>query len=1288
MAYLGAKPHVILIVEDDRLLARLMEKRLHSAGHKVKAVYSGKSAIQYVESNLSKKLFMIADYQLGDMTASQLVCKLSAINSDVPFIVATGQGSEQVAVEMMKLGALDYLIKDGTFLDLLPLVVSQGIRNVELEGKLASTEQALRQEKTHLLNNIPDLVFQIDREGLLRSLNPAMFKKLGYSSEELSGKCLFEFCDPQSQKGVRADYASVMEGSQLSSHILRLVDKAGSTKWLEGNVVPIRDEPEGGISGASAIYHDITAQKLASEALREAEQRYRLLVENSPTLVVELDNNNNRVRLNSKAHDFFGVQNAGDISGRELLEKMPESWHGPLLEAVKKAPEGISKRMTLPWYGKNNSKQWYELDVSPLAGAEGAASKTLITAWNVTHRVSKEIEYAESLRAQHKSAREAKILQQIAFSVDLNRPDASEGVLDLSTKLLCRHLGAAAGVGYFFDDNGFMIRAGQKGSIPLNALERLDDHICSRRMVGKLARTRGPRLVSNLHLVPGDAGDIEYRGRSGLSTCILPLRHGRRVQGAILLVAGHKELTSHTDFLRSAADCIGITIANSRSYQKAKKQLSNIGSSGETMVDESRSRFDDSRNPDELVSVIASGVHAVKAEGGIVLLYDKKRDVLESAANYSKGDQGMNVVMLSRHNNAVWQCYEAGKPELHVKDQDNTQVLPSAVRRLADSSVLIMPLKDGNENVGVFILLDVAAEFYDSAMYILGAFTKLAIQAIQNRRLFSRAESFRENITSIRDCARRMERSTDTAEILRSFSDTARIAVKASIAGAATYSHAEGKYTAGEYACKLKDGRPSSKLEGLLNQGKYFRKVSNEAHVISDPEIAMHLFGNEGDYGDCICAPVTYSDDILGVLLLCFENGTIVNRQDIMLAEETARLLAVTLNSLRLNRRLLASERLKDIILHTVHEPLLVIDLKGMVVTVNDAASKLFGKSRDAFENLYYAEVPGFDTALAKPVKDWLKGANEEGQSHGIANDYDDNELFLALESRTITIENTRCLLVSITDMTQQRKMNETLEHKDKLSSLGRMAAQIAHEVGNPLALISSRIQRLTEKEEIDKNDLAGVLPHVDRISGLIKRMSDLGRPNVPAFDRCKLSSIVNNVITLAGYTDMFEKVELKTVIVDESPVVECDAGKVTQILLNLLMNAAQACEMDGEVTVGVKYRRLPIEEADRERFEDFAVITVSDNGKGMTEETQEHIFEPFYTQRQDGAGLGLSVSMSIMRQHQGWISVESTLGKGAVFTLFLPMKQNDREKVEGGSKRRIGAICYESKTRELNQRN
>jgi len=181
-------PSIILVVEDDEGLSRLIQKNLQRAGSQTESALNGSDAITYILNNQTKLLLL--DYRLPDMSGKQVIETLAEQQRIVPFIIMTGHGDEKVAVEMMKLGARDYLVKDAEFLNVLPSVVNRVLGQLEIEERLNETETKLKEseEKYHNLIEFANVgIIAVENDKIIQ-VNKRAEEIYGYSKEELIGQ--------------------------------------------------------------------------------------------------------------------------------------------------------------------------------------------------------------------------------------------------------------------------------------------------------------------------------------------------------------------------------------------------------------------------------------------------------------------------------------------------------------------------------------------------------------------------------------------------------------------------------------------------------------------------------------------------------------------------------------------------------------------------------------------------------------------------------------------------------------------------------------------------------------------------------------------------------------------------------------------------------------------------------------------------------------------------------------------------------------------------------------------
>ncbi|MBI4913253.1 MAG: HAMP domain-containing protein [Acidobacteria bacterium] len=245
-------------------------------------------------------------------------------------------------------------------------------------------------------------------------------------------------------------------------------------------------------------------------------------------------------------------------------------------------------------------------------------------------------------------------------------------------------------------------------------------------------------------------------------------------------------------------------------------------------------------------------------------------------------------------------------------------------------------------------------------------------------------------------------------------------------------------------------------------------------------------------------------------------------------------------------------------------------------------------------------------------------------------------------------------LAKAFNDMT--RRLVETqrqLTQADKLASVGRLAAGIAHEINNPLTGVLSYASLLRKRLDADKEsceDLDVIVRETKRCRGIIRDLLDFARPTPPTRKPTDLNEVARRAIAVVMSQLALNQVQLALDLSPELPEVPADGNQVQQVLVNLLLNAADAIGPSGG-TIRVSSRTA---EGDR-----FAELAVHDNGPGISEENLPRVFEPFFTTKgSHGTGLGLAVSWGILEHHGGRLEVESPPGEGTCFTLRLPLDE------------------------------
>lgn len=231
--------------------------------------------------------------------------------------------------------------------------------------------------------------------------------------------------------------------------------------------------------------------------------------------------------------------------------------------------------------------------------------------------------------------------------------------------------------------------------------------------------------------------------------------------------------------------------------------------------------------------------------------------------------------------------------------------------------------------------------------------------------------------------------------------------------------------------------------------------------------------------------------------------------------------------------------------------------------------------------------------------------------------------------------------------------MEENLHQVEKFSLLGTLAAEIAHEIRNPVTIINLLLESIGEETKANAqatNDLGIVRTKLDRIERIVDQTLGISRNREPVLEPLSINVVVADVLLFMNYKFSKAGVDVRHVVDETLPRVSIDRGQMQQVLLNLMVNAVEAMPEGGRVTVTTK----SLTDA---RLGPCVAVAVQDTGVGIAAEHQPSLFDPFFTTRPNGTGLGLFISNRLAVAHGGELRVKSKLGKGSTFTLLLPVR-------------------------------
>ncbi len=371
----------------------------------------------------------------------------------------------------------------------------------------------------------------------------------------------------------------------------------------------------------------------------------------------------------------------------------------------------------------------------------------------------------------------------------------------------------------------------------------------------------------------------------------------------------------------------------------------------------------------------------------------------------------------------------------------------------------------------------------------------------------------------------------------------------------------------------------------------------------------------------------------------------------------------------KLLHKVLDDQRFKEFILESIPGGLVTVDLHGQMTTVNRAAQDMLG-----YRSYEMIGQPAHKLFPARIVQHVIHTGVAQREILSVAGEHDQEK---TLDATFLPLRDDRDrvigALITFSDLTIVRRLEEEKRRLDRLASLGEMAASVAHEVRNPLASIKTSMQMLLDDLAGDVAGMVGksgagpvdddmldsvrvVLKEVERLDSIVRDLLLFSRPRSLHLVECNVVEICERVLSLMAARCAEVGVVIHRAYLDV-PSVLVDIAQLEQVLLNLCINAVQAMREGGILTISCQTRQMPATDAFRGAGT-WLEITVSDTGPGISVDQIDRIFQPFYTTKAHGIGLGLPISRRLVEDHHGILSVESRPGFGATFSIQLPLSE------------------------------
>lgn len=337
-------------------------------------------------------------------------------------------------------------------------------------------------------------------------------------------------------------------------------------------------------------------------------------------------------------------------------------------------------------------------------------------------------------------------------------------------------------------------------------------------------------------------------------------------------------------------------------------------------------------------------------------------------------------------------------------------------------------------------------------------------------------------------------------------------------------------------------------------------------------------------------------------------------------------------------------------ILEGMNSAVVAVDRDGKIITLNRVAEEIFALKREEVINKDYSLVFPRDECLINEVLNSGKSIREMEKKYKLSSGVEKNLVFGASLLSDEKGELQGAVAV-IHDITELKKYEEEAKRAERLSTLGNLAAGVAHEIRNPLNAISIAAQRLKNEfvPEKDKEQYANftqtILKEIKRLDQTINQFLSLAKAQKLNLVSTDIGSFVSEVVSLMEIEAKEKGIIIEKEIEDNFQI-RMDREEMKKALVNIILNGIQAISSGGKINISGS-----LDNSGREY-----IIKVKDTGPGISEENLSKIFQPYFTTKEKGTGLGLAIAYRIINDHKGKIEVESRAGKGTTFTVRLPV--------------------------------
>ncbi|MDY6790821.1 MAG: ATP-binding protein [Thermodesulfobacteriota bacterium] len=471
------------------------------------------------------------------------------------------------------------------------------------------------------------------------------------------------------------------------------------------------------------------------------------------------------------------------------------------------------------------------------------------------------------------------------------------------------------------------------------------------------------------------------------------------------------------------------------------------------------------------------------------------------------------------------------------------------------------------------------------------------------------------------------------------------------------------KYSFGIGKDLVVDNRKYSMIHKVFKEGKpaVFEDVTESAKG------EIGLFAKQG-IGSLVYIPIRAKEKTAyGVLRVVSQRPRRFDPEERDILELIGNRIGAAVENSMLNDQCRRSEEKYRSLFNNDPHPIFILDMKTFeILNVNKRAEEGYGYSRDEFLGMNFLDLGNgtskeIPNAIAKLPKDKSKlFLKKQHFKKGSV------PFFVNINICYAEYGDAYVLLATTTDISESIEKEAQLIQAGKMTTLGTMAAGMAHEINQPLNVIQVCadffLKMINKGMPINNEDLASmandISKNVQRASGIIKHMRDFARQSEVIKTKININDPIQDVFKVLGHQLKVHQIKLNLDLDPELPCIMADHNRLEQVFINLVTNAVDAMDKKGEELGDMDWERLLKIKSFAENGQ--AVITVTDTGTGIPQEIIDKIFEPFFTTKEvgKGTGLGISISYGIIKDYNGTIEIKSEVNKGTTFEIRFPVAE------------------------------